>query len=136
MSYATQMDLENVYGQDLIRRLSDHDNDGVADQEAIDDALRSASSIIDGYLSVRYPVPLQKVPPVVRDYTVDIGLYRLAYSRLKQTTEMRLRFEDAIKFFTLVASGKASIGLDTDDDDQSDDQSGSIYGRTKFLLRA
>ena len=136
MAYATQMDLENVYGKRLVTKLSDHDNDGAADQEAIDHALSAASSIIDGYLSVRYSVPLSNPPTVVRDYCVDIAWYRLAYSRLKQTNEMRLRYEDAINFFKRVGEGKASIGLDTDDDALSDDQSASMTGKTTYLLRA
>ena len=136
MPYAAQIDLENVYGKDLVRKLADHDGDGVADQEAIDDALTAASSIIDGYLAIKYPVPLANPPMLVRDLCVDIAWYRLAYSRLKQTAEMRLRYEDAIKFLSRVADGKASIGLDTDADDVSDDQSSTLVGKITYLNRA
>jgi phage gp36-like protein len=136
MAYASQLDLENVYGTQLVTRLSDHDNDGVADPPPINDALRAASSIIDGYLSVRYQTPLDNPPALIRDLAVDIALYRLAYSRLKQTDEMRKRYEDAIAFLRQVAKGEASIGLDTDEDTYSDDQSATLVGKTRFLNRA
>ena len=136
MAYASQVDLENAYGTDLVTRLSDHDQDGVADQAPIDDALVAASSIIDAYLAARYSVPLERPTPIVRDLCVDIAWYRLAYSRLKQTTEMRLRYEDAIKLLTRVSEGKASIGLDTTGDAGSDDQSGRMVTRTRFLNRS
>jgi phage gp36-like protein len=136
VAYAAQIDLENQYGTDLVTRLADHDGDGVADQAAIDDALASATSIIDAYLAARYTVPLENPPPIVRDLTVDIAWYRLAYSRLKQTAEMRLRYEDAIKFLTRVADGKASIGLDTTGEGASDDTLAKWEARTSFLNRA
>jgi phage gp36-like protein len=136
MAYATQRDLFNLYGEQLLLRLADLDNDGVPDPEPIGDALDSAASIIDAYLSARYQTPIDNPPPVVRDLNVDIGLYRLALSRLKQTEEMRLRYEDAIKLLQAIAAGKASIGLDTDDDGLSDDQPGSISGSVNFLNRA
>ena len=136
MAYAAQIDLENQYGVDLVTRLADYDGDGVADQSAIDDALTSAQSIVDAYLAARYPVPLANPPPVVRDLTVDIAWYRLAHNRLKQTAEMRLRYEDAIKLLTAVAGGKASIGLDSTGEGVSDDQTGKFRAKTEWLQRA
>jgi len=135
--YASQMDLENTYGRDLVTVLADTNDDGFANQEAINEALKSASAIIDAYLGARYSVPVFATP-VVRDLAVDIALYRLAYSRLKQTAEMRQRYEDAIGLLMRISDGKASIGLDLEegDDDGSTDQPGSIVGRTGFLERA
>jgi phage gp36-like protein len=140
MPYASKQDLEDVYGVDLVTRLSDHNNDGVADEEPIEKALVSASSIIDSHLAARYSVPLDVPTPVIRDLAIDIAWYRLAYSRLKQTDEMRLRYEDAIKLLQRIAEGKASVGLDTGDgtggDGSSDDQSGAYVGRTQYINRA
>jgi len=143
--YATKMDLESTYGEDLVASLADTDGNGVPNEETIEQALYTASSIIDAHLAARYSVPVFATP-VVRDLAVDIALYRLAYSRLKQTQEMRLRYEDAIGLLKRIAEGKASIGLDLDGDGSgdgdgegdggSDDQSGSIVGRTGFLERA
>ena len=43
--YASQLDLEAAYGTGLIARLSDNDNEGEADQDAIDSALEVARAI-------------------------------------------------------------------------------------------
>ena len=136
MSYASQFDLENVYGVEQVKRLSDHDNDGVADNNAIEDALTGASAIIDGYLAVKYQVPLATPTPIVRNLCLDIAWYRLGYARQKWTIEMRQRYEDAIDFLKMVAAGKAAIGLDTDADGLSDDQSSTLVSSTGFLTRA
>jgi phage gp36-like protein len=145
MPYASKLDLENTYGVENVAVLADHDGDGVPEEEAIDEALESASSIIDSHLGARYSVPIGNPPPIMRDLCIDIAWYRLAYSRLKQTAEMRLRYEDAIKLLTRISDGKASIGLDDGGtvgggdgtgDGTSDDQSGSLVGRTRWLERA
>lgn len=136
-NYATQLDLENVYGSALVNRLADHDGDGVADQAAIDDALTSASSIIDAYIGIRYAVPVSPPTPVVRDLAVDIAWYRLAYSRLKQTAEMRQRYDDAIALLQRIADGKAVIALPgTGTGGESGDQSIRFVARTEWLQRA
>jgi phage gp36-like protein len=82
-------------------------------------------------------VPLiEDVPITVRELCVDIALYRLAHNPLKQTDEMRRRYEDAIKFLERVADGKASIGLDTSGRGESVDQVADPMERTELLLRA
>jgi phage gp36-like protein len=150
MPYATRLDLENAYGETLIAKLADHDGDGVPEDEAIDDALEAATSIIDAHISARYTVPVDPVTHVVKDLAIDIALYRLAYSRLKQTDEMRLRYEDAINLLKRIADGKATIGVDVVDGSGDGDGSGGptdgsgggvsgdskFTARTRWLLRA
>lgn len=134
MAYATQIDLEQNYGADKVARLADYDRDGSPDPDAIEEALASASSIIDAYISVRYSVPLSIVTVVVRDLCVDIALYRLAHDDLKRTLEMRQRYDDAIALLIRIADGKASIGLDTDGDGESE-VGGAFAATTRFLGR-
>lgn len=136
MAYAEQADLEKMYGADAVASLADHDGDDAADTGVIDEALDGATAIIDGYLAVRYPVPLANPPKVVKDLCVDIAWYRLASNSLKRTTEMRQRYEDAIDYLKSVSKGVASIGLDTDDDDESDDVSTAFAAKTEWLGRA
>ena len=137
--YVTKADLETTYGVDLVKRLADHDGDGVADKNVIDKACTDAQAIIDTYLAVRYELPLldtlAEIPITVKNLAVDIAWYRLAYNRAKQTAEMRQRYEDAIKLLERIADGKASLGIDTDEDEGSDDQ-GSRTTRITFHKRA
>lgn len=141
MPYATKLDLENTYGEELVVTLADHDDDGIAEEEAINDALEAASSIIDAYIAARYTVPVSPGTPALRDMCIDIAWYRLAYSRLKQTAEMRLRYEDAIKLLIRIGEGKASIGVDVtgpngEPEGISDDVMGGFTARTAWLERA
>jgi phage gp36-like protein len=133
--YVTLEDLETTYGQDLIRRLADHDGDGHADQEVIDKAAADATATINTYLGVRYTLPLVVIPLTVKNLAVDIALYRLAYNRMKQTAEMRLRYEDATKLLVAIAKGDASIGVDTDEDGETDDQAGGAVAKITFHHR-
>lgn len=82
----------------------------------IDGAISDAEGEIDGYLSKRYPVPLAPVPKVINKFAKDIAAYNL-FSRVgidEQSAEKNylLRYQAAVKFLTLVAEGKVSIGAE------------------------
>ena len=62
MTYATQQDLENRFGEDDIRQLADRDGDGVADAAIVTDALTDADETINTYLALQYDLPLSPVP--------------------------------------------------------------------------
>jgi phage gp36-like protein len=120
MAYATRKDLEDTYGVAKVAEIADR-GDGVSTQ-AIENALDSASALIDANISVLYSVPIDPPPIVLRDICIIIAIYRLAVDPLKQTADMRKRFEDAIALLERVAEGKASIGLDKDSTGHSSDQ--------------
>ena len=69
--------------------MADRDGDGVPDEGAVTAALDSASAEIDGYIAVRYTLPLASPPPNLTQPCVDIALYRLASSRDVLTDEHR-----------------------------------------------
>ena len=80
----------------------------------IDEAIADADGEIDGYLAKRYRVPLSPVPKVINKFSKDIAVYNL-FSRIgidEGTDEKTYlnRYNAAIKFLTLVAEGKVSIG--------------------------
>ena len=83
------------------------------------EAIGDADAEIDGYLMKRYPVPMSPVPAVIRKYSKDIAVYNL-FSRIgiDESTDQKTylnRYNAAIKFLTLVAEGKVSIGTETED---------------------
>ena len=65
MSYAVKFDLDTRFGIEEILQLSDRDNSGVTDSGVIDAALSDAQVEIDGYLAVRYALPLSSIPLLV-----------------------------------------------------------------------
>ena len=81
-------------------------------------AIGDADAEIDGYLAKRYPVPLSSVPKVINKFSKDIAVYNL-FSRIgiDEGTDQKTylnRYNAAIKFLTLVAEGKVSLGVETD----------------------
>lgn len=85
----------------------------------IDTAIADAEGEIDGYLAKRYTVPIEPTPKVINKFAKDMAVYNL-YSRIgiNESSEEKNylnRYNAAIKFLTLVAEGKVSIGAQTED---------------------
>lgn len=85
----------------------------------IDTAIADAEGEIDGYLAKRYAVPISPTPKVINKFAKDIAVYNL-YSRIGidesgEEKNYLNRYNAAVKFLTLVAEGKVSIGAQADD---------------------
>ncbi|MBF2715497.1 DUF1320 domain-containing protein [Agrobacterium vitis] len=75
--YATLSDIIERAGEDEILQVADRDRDGVADPDVIAAAIATAGSEIDGYISVRYRLPLPAVPNLIKTWAVSIARYHL-----------------------------------------------------------
>lgn len=113
MAYAALSDLELRYGADEVLRLADRDSDDSHDTGVIDAALDDASSEIDGFLSVRYSLPLAEVPGMLVRICCDIARYRLWSD--DATEQIRQRYEEAIATLEKLASGTMALTLGEDD---------------------
>ncbi len=112
MSYATSQDFIDAFGLQEAIMLTNLDDPSATIPNLIplDKALHDASAFIDTYVGSRYLLPLTAVSTVVNRYCLDIARYML--DRIRSREDVRLRYEDAIKFLTLVAKGQVSIGAD------------------------
>jgi phage gp36-like protein len=84
----------------------------------IEAAINDADGEIDGYLAKRYAVPISPIPKVINKLSKDIAIYNL-FSRIgidesSQEKNYLNRYNAAVKFLTLVAEGKVSLGAETD----------------------
>jgi len=77
MAYAVLQDLVDRAGSAEILQIADRDGDDVADPEVVDAALEAARVQIDAYLAIRYGLPLDPVPDIVRAWAVSIARYVL-----------------------------------------------------------
>ena len=76
-------------------------------------ALVDAAALIDSYIGRRYLLPLSATPSVLIPYALDIARYRL--DRIRNREDVRLRYEDAIKWLESIACGKCALmGLGVD----------------------
>ena len=115
--YATQADIEALYGADELRGVLNLGRDEALtaeDIERVNQALADADGQIDAYLGVRYVLPLPIIPGVLRSFAIDLAMYRIALRQGRPRDELRTRYEDAIKFLQAVSAGKANMpGIDT-----------------------
>ena len=125
MSYSTRDEVREMIKDDALNALiGDSFIENPEEREAfmaplIDAAIGDADAEIDGYLAKRYAVPLTPAPKVINKFSKDIAVYNL-FSRIgiDESSEQKTylnRYNAAIKFLTLVAEGKVSLGVDAED---------------------
>ena len=125
MSYSQRAEVREMIKDDALNAIiGDTFIEDPAEREElvapiIDEAIADADGEIDGYLAKRYRVPIEPVPKVINKFSKDIAVYNL-FSRIgidEGTEEKNYlnRYNAAIKFLTLVAEGKVSIGTESDD---------------------
>lgn len=115
--------------QDLINGLSDRAvtafaKDAADDTELIidariDAAITKACDVTDGYLRGKYALPLANVPGIVKSLAVDLALYFLASRKgIREGTpeeNLRVKYEDAVRYLRDIQAGKADIGIPNDE---------------------
>lgn len=111
MSYATQQDMINRYGEREVRLLTDRDNLGAINAAVLAYALTQADAELDGYLQGRFSLPLASVPVLLVGIACDIARYRLAGTDIRETDPIRTRYKDAIKLLTSISKGELQLGL-------------------------
>ncbi|MEW6562717.1 MAG: DUF1320 domain-containing protein [Pseudomonadota bacterium] len=112
MSYATQADMVNRFGDREVIMLTDRARAGVIDAAVLAYALDQADAEIDPYLAGHYQLPLPTVPRLLVGFACDIARYRLSAGATNDTEEVRNRYLEAVKFLQKIASREVSLGMD------------------------
>jgi phage gp36-like protein len=121
MIYATQQDVTDRYGEDLLWMIAvlppdpDAEPDTPEAEERLDEvsiarALSDAASECDVYLNARYEMPLPAVPPVLKICCVDIAVYNMA-TGTASTEEIAKRYDRAVSLLKQISRGTADLGL-------------------------
>ncbi|USE82031.1 gp436 family protein [Acinetobacter tibetensis] len=105
MGYADRNDLVLRFGEREIKQLEASIQ--AENSMSVDATLQDASEEVDGYIAVRYSLPLAETPQNLKRLVCDIARYKLWKSRASD--EVRQRYEDAIAFLKLIANNKASL---------------------------
>lgn len=109
MTYATQQDLVDRFGESELIQLTDRSESGVVDAAVVTRALADADAEINGYLTARYTLPLATVPEVLVRVASDIARYYLFGDAMIET--VKDRYENAIKLLKGVSSGLVDLGV-------------------------
>jgi len=110
MAYATQQNLVDRFGEGELLDLTDRDNQGEVDVDAVATALTDATDTIDSYLSSRYTLPLDPTPGIVARVCSDIARYYLYEDRV--TEQVAERYKAAIAWLRDIQAGKANLDAD------------------------
>jgi phage gp36-like protein len=111
MAYCTLDDLKDQISEDELIQLTDDSGSGSVDMEKIHGAIASADALIDGYCGKHYKVPFSPAPPIIRDFSVIIAIYKLFARRQGAPEDRRTRYKDAVDFLKGVAKGENTLGV-------------------------
>lgn len=109
MPYATLSGIADRLDPATLLQLADVDGDGIADQNVIDAVIADADGLINGLLGNVYMVPIEPVPPVIREHSCTIAIYRLHLYRSVEPTIWGDAFRQSLTFLGMVGEGKAVI---------------------------
>jgi phage gp36-like protein len=108
MTYATQADLVDRFGAVELAQLTDELSGTTINAATVAQALADASAEIDGYLGVRYALPLTFVPPVIERICCDIARYYLFDDRVSEA--VRNRYLSAVAMLKSMSAGSVTLG--------------------------
>lgn len=110
MPYCTLEQLVAQFGELILVEATDRAEvaTGAIDATAIERAIASADALVDGYLKVRYALPLEATPALVNELSMTVALYK-AHPNVA-SEKIRRDYEDALK--TLMQISRGDIRLD------------------------
>jgi phage gp36-like protein len=112
MAYIVQADLTEVLSQVTLLQLTDDEKNGTQVAARVTSAITSSEGVINGYLGVRYIVPVAGiVPPLIKKWDIDIANYFL-HQRRRVPDDVWRAYEDAIARLRDVAAGKMTLGIE------------------------
>jgi len=110
--YCTKQGMIDRFGQNELIQLTDRSvpPSDIIDDTVLNQALADADSVINGYLSARYTLPLANIPTSLARYAADIARYFLYDDDATERVEKA--YDKAISFLKDVSKGVASVGVD------------------------
>jgi len=115
-AYITLADVLSVIPMRKLAQLTCDDPAAVAagnpDMGVLDRAIAAASETVDGYLRARHELPLDPVPTMIRELTLNLVCYRLYARRMESEVSETIKDQrdHAIKALEHIQSGRITIG--------------------------
>lgn len=111
MTYATQQQLVDRYGEQMLLDLTDRATPpaGAIDTVVVARALADTDAAIDGYLAGRYRLPLDETPPLLADLAQAIAIYKL--HRATANDKITADYQSALKTLRDVSAGIVRLDL-------------------------
>lgn len=110
MTYCTLANLTDHFGQQMLIDLTDRaavPTNAVV-TAVVDRALTDTDALIDGYIKVRYTLPMAETPAIITDLAQQISIYKLHVSVVSD--KIKSDYVDALKRLAQISNG--TIRLD------------------------
>ena len=114
MRYCTRNDIGNAIPEMTLIQLSNDDPAAMLPNEGvIEDGVRQAEELVDGYLRGRYNLPLDPVPTVLRDAVVYLARHWLYQRRPEGALPDAVKDsrKDTIKLLESIRDGVVTLGM-------------------------
>ncbi|APC14531.1 hypothetical protein BLL42_01820 [Pseudomonas frederiksbergensis] len=114
MRYCTRADIGNAMPLRTLIQLSNDDPAAQQPNEVvIEDGVRQAEELVDGYLRGRYDLPLNPVPTVLRDAVVYLARHWLYQRRPEGALpdSVKDNRKDTIKLLESIRDGVVTLGM-------------------------
>ncbi len=109
MAYSTTQDLLTRITEQTLVQLTDTGGTGIVDETIVASAVADSDSMINSMISPVYQVPLTTVPPVIREISAAMTIYRLHLYRSVEPGVWKDEYERALGFLQSVAEGKIKL---------------------------
>lgn len=109
MAYTSLAQLTDRYSRGALVKLTDRADvaTGLVDADVIDRALADADAQIDGYLAVRYEMPLATTPPLIADLAQVITFWKL--HTYDPDAKVKTDYENALRMLRDISAGTLRI---------------------------
>lgn len=135
MTYATEQNCIDRFGEDTVVVATDRDNTGLVDPVVLGKALADADATIDSYVSGLPGWPFVSVPDSFEHIACDLAIYYAAQPANAGTDEMRKRFEDCIRYLERVAEQKIRLPQETGTNFVKSDASADMLSTERVMTR-
>lgn len=118
MPYCTLDDLKSSAVEATLVQLTDDDaSTGEIDHTKVAEAIAYADQLIDGYLRGRYTLPLNPVPGVIKNISVDLAIFHLYARRpeLEMTEAQMFKYKNSVKLLEQIQKGLITFGIESAD---------------------
>ena len=119
--YGTLEDLKKEISEEELIELTDDAGIGEIDQSVINEIGARSDGEINGYLAIRYKLPFETTPDLIKRIWVDIVLYYLKLRRAVVSDDVKERKSNANRQLKLVAEGKITLGVPAEEEPEEKD---------------
>lgn len=135
MSYISRADLLDKLSEQQLVQLTDDAKTGVADEARLTAAIVEAEAEINGYVAVKYAVPVSPAPELLKKFAKAIAVKNLWGRRQRIPENVRAEYDDALAQLKDIAKGLLSLGVDPAPAQSSKGSAGETMGDDRLYSR-